>query len=334
MTEAALRTKDGTEIMRFLLAAYDPAQGSPDGCYWCWWHPELPKGLLNTFYYEVAAENLPKEPNKLLPADYFGGWAAIDNVWTCWYRFFNGGRDLRGRPGRYVLVCAFCDRTYGIAIDASSLLNSQAFQPLVADAMCSKPLPPPESFDLELSPPEIPLSERGSPLRRSTEFRGLEGRKDAVLECAKLPSDRQFHCKFDDRDGRVMTVLEIRPTISAPILSERCTEFTSPKVPMSGRSNSGPEELLLSRQGATNNRGRRPPMLQMIFPFLRRWGVVGVTCLLCATGAFLAGYYLGRRPSGPLPMVQPSTRPAENHGGAANEEKRPTSQTVRPMPDR
>ncbi len=92
------------------FALYDPAHRSPDGSYWTWRADGLDVGQLNRLYYDVAAKNCPPEPNRLRPGDVWGGIAELGEDQVGVYLFFNGGRDLLGRPGRFVLLATLLER--------------------------------------------------------------------------------------------------------------------------------------------------------------------------------------------------------------------------------
>jgi hypothetical protein len=109
------------------LAAYDPGYSSPTGVYWVWQHPRLPPKLLNGCYSALASSHLPEDPNLLAPADLHGGCLALSKEWCCFYRFFDGGRDLSGRPGRFVMLCAFIEREAITGQDCSGLLDADPF---------------------------------------------------------------------------------------------------------------------------------------------------------------------------------------------------------------
>ncbi len=48
-------------------------------------------------------------------------------MWLVFYRYFNGGRDLTGRPERSILLLAFADRTVATQSDCSMLLDMPPF---------------------------------------------------------------------------------------------------------------------------------------------------------------------------------------------------------------
>ena len=94
-------------MARSLIALYDPSQPSKDGAFWSWHAPELDPKLLNRLYYDVAVQGRPDDPNRLDDGTIVGGIAQLTPEWACVYRFGNGGRDLRRRPGRFVMLAAF-----------------------------------------------------------------------------------------------------------------------------------------------------------------------------------------------------------------------------------
>ena len=132
--------------IRCLLAAFDQSHLSADGTYWSWRHPEIPREILDRFYYDFAAKHWPTldaEPEEA----FRGGCARVDARWLSWYRFLNGGRDKMGRPGRYVLVAAFVETQAGGLQDYLGLLQSPLFDALALQAGTECPLPAPQSME-------------------------------------------------------------------------------------------------------------------------------------------------------------------------------------------
>lgn len=136
--------------MRFLLAAYDPSHQAADGSYWAWHHPDLTPELLNRFYYDVAANHRPVDPGNLSVDDLHAGFATLSGGWCCWYRFVNGGRDQRGRRGRFVLLCAFGQYDQMIGHDGSVVLRASSIRLLARLALGAPPLAPPVSLECEI----------------------------------------------------------------------------------------------------------------------------------------------------------------------------------------
>lgn len=128
--------------MKLLFAAYDPAIRPSDGNYWVWQAAEISKGLPDRIRSQLIQHDLCREPNSLSSDDLHGGCVALDTQWCVFYRHYNGGRDLQGRPQRGILLIGFANRAEAMRQDCSKLLESNLFaewavqQPL---AMCLAP---------------------------------------------------------------------------------------------------------------------------------------------------------------------------------------------------
>jgi len=106
--------------IRLMLALYDSAYSSDDGNYWRQRHDDLPSTLLDRAYYQHLAGAVGHRAADGV-ANEFGGFFSVDDQWCCWYQFVAAGRDLRGRPGRYLIACAFAERNKLRGRDASVL---------------------------------------------------------------------------------------------------------------------------------------------------------------------------------------------------------------------
>jgi hypothetical protein len=181
-----------------LLAAYDPAHSSSAGDYWAWKPKNLPKSMLDSFYYDVFAKNLPRDPAKIGPDDCVGGYAQIGGEWGCWYRFLNGGRDQFNRLGRFVIGCAFVRLEESRKLNFSRILQSTHFKELSGVASKSAPLPAPGCLEFEFDP--FPVTT--SPALRSrflesevVEFTGDEAIRQTGDLVAFVSADVACHCK-------------------------------------------------------------------------------------------------------------------------------------------
>jgi len=186
------------------FAAYDPAHSSSAGDYWAWRHPDLPKRLLDSFYYEVFAKNLPRDPAKIGLNDCVGGYAQIQGEWGCWYRFFNGGRDQFNRLGRFVIGCAFVRLEESRKGNLSGILQATQFNELSAIASASPPLPAPGKLDFEFNP--IPIASPPSRLSaflggEVIEYQGDDANRLVGDLVAFIPPDVACHCDVLRMDG-------------------------------------------------------------------------------------------------------------------------------------
>lgn len=113
--------------MRLSFAAYDPALRSPNGNYWAWRSSEITVAIADEARALIARHHHCDAPNSLGPDDLHGGCLGLSSMWLVFYRYFNGGRDLTGRPERSILLLAFADRTVATQSDCSMLLDMPPF---------------------------------------------------------------------------------------------------------------------------------------------------------------------------------------------------------------
>jgi hypothetical protein len=113
--------------MRLALAAYDPALRSPNGNYWAWCSAEITVSVADEARALIARHHHCDAPNSLGPDDLHGGCLGLSPMWLVFYRYFNGGRDLLGRPERSILLLAFADRSSASQNDCSALLDAPPF---------------------------------------------------------------------------------------------------------------------------------------------------------------------------------------------------------------
>ena len=297
--------------MRFLLAAYDPAHQTPDGEYWVFSHSELLPQIRNNFYYDVAAKNLPKNPNRMTASDCFGGWAAIDDVWACWYRFFDGGRDLRGRPGRFVLLCAFCRRRDNANTNAFSVLESKPFQDLGKVAVFSRPLTAPDSLEISLDLPEIASGTiRGSTKDHNgiRKFLGDDAPEKAAFACANLPPLFRFQCEISRSNGQLAISVEVNAPSSKPsLISTPSTPGPNPGVAVGNPLPLTHDDKFANgtNEGDVDERPSFGP-LSMAIPL---WIAVLLMCV-AAIGGFIGGKIIDAPKPQPL-APQATSSPTE-----------------------
>jgi hypothetical protein len=183
--------------MKGYLAAYDPALSTPTGDYWLWRSPRLPRDMLESYHTAIETGHVLENPNALASADLHGGALARDDQWCCFYRIYNGGRDLRGRPGRFVLVCFFVERADASRHDCSRLLDSSPFASIYAERLASGQAPElPPSLDVEISLP--PLS--------TTAVTAAAPSEQTWHDCAT--SSRIFHWKVRRRNGEIVAQVD------------------------------------------------------------------------------------------------------------------------------
>ncbi|MGC9258640.1 MAG: hypothetical protein ACP5I8_00985 [Phycisphaerae bacterium] len=142
--------------MRFYLACYDAGADAVAGSFWTWHHPDIQTDALDRLYYDFASKHLPLPSSGLarfltLPNGLCGGCAGVSPRWSCWYRFVDGGTDIRGRPGRIVLLAAFFNPSETRGENTADVLRHQVLQDCARQAKSSCPILPPRSLELLIS---------------------------------------------------------------------------------------------------------------------------------------------------------------------------------------
>lgn len=199
-------------MVRVLFAIYDPARRSADGSLWSWRAPDLSVAFLESFYYDKAYLSWPQDVHQLGSGDVWGGAARHDREWIGLYRYFNGGRDPRGRPGRVVLAAAFIQLRDAVNVDLSPLLKCKTFQWVAEHAATRCPLPMPpvleELVQLPKARPDPDLVERL--LRGETvECRGIDADQRAIAACLGLPGNRQWQCSLRQSAQETLALVKI-----------------------------------------------------------------------------------------------------------------------------
>lgn len=141
-------------MTRCRFALYDPAQRTPGRGYWAWLAEGLDPARLDRLYYEAAVRNRPPDPNRLLPEEIWGGIADMGDDQVGLYRFFNGGRDDRGRPGRFVLLVTLLTRDEVLGRDLSPIFLCETARQVALRAPGECPLAIPASLEEEVELPD------------------------------------------------------------------------------------------------------------------------------------------------------------------------------------
>lgn len=192
------------------IALYDPSQPSSDGSFWSWRSPGIDRKLLERLYYEVAAASRPKDPSLVSPATVIGGLAQLTAEWTCVYRFGNGGRDARGRPGRFVIFAALIPRGQAAGVDITPLLTCKVVADVLGQAPTKCPVPVPDALEMEFVGEPIrvdPVILAKAMREQRLEFTGPKALAEAGAICAGLPADIRWVCRVcSDSEGIVATL--------------------------------------------------------------------------------------------------------------------------------
>lgn len=202
------------------FALFDPAQYSPDGAYWSWRAEGLDPRQLDRLYYEAAARHLPPDPNRLGRDDLWGGMADLGDDVVGVYRCFDGGRDLHGRPGRFVILATLLAREDVAGRNATPVLRSNTAEWVTRRAKeCPVAEPPNLAEDVEL-PTATGEEEPGEdPL----ELTGPDAVERAGRIFGRLPSGEGWRCEIrrtSEIPGQVRIYRASRSARSGPGLDE------------------------------------------------------------------------------------------------------------------
>lgn len=242
--------------MRLLFAAYDPAISAPFGNFWVWQAPEIPKDLPDRIRSQVIRLDPCREPNSLAQDDLQGGCIAIDSRWCAFYRHYNGGRDLVGRPERGILLVGFASRAEATQQDCSGLLDSGLFaewsakQPL---SVC--PDPPITACDGQfVDGPAIPGTARQSTEIKDSVVAGTSPIRSPSASrwsaCRRSEGSEGFHWRIKRTNGVWST--DVVPLPDTRTQTNRIE--SAERIPIS--TTARPPEVTQTRQ--KDGYGRRP----------------------------------------------------------------------------
>ncbi|MDR1384517.1 MAG: hypothetical protein LBJ67_11845 [Planctomycetaceae bacterium] len=180
--------------MQLYYALYDPAT-SKDGAYWTWFAGGLQKDELNGFYNDIAVKHLPTEPNKLESNGFWGGVACYRD-WTVLYRYYNGGFDNKGRPGRYVILTAWIPAEETIGINISPIFDNDTFK-RIAETSQERPASEPSSLSESWTGKKKPLNLQLPDKEFTKPFPSAE---DAINVFANIPANRNAWVKITKQE--------------------------------------------------------------------------------------------------------------------------------------
>lgn len=141
-------------LMKLHYALFDQSVFM-EGDYWNWSSPEI-HPLLSQFYSDAAVNHLPPKPNDLQDGDLWGGLVRLAD-WTVVYRYFNGGYDKQGRPGRFVLMTAWVRADDAQGSDLTPVFTNETFRHVAENAK-TIPLPPPFALNEDWKAEKISAS--------------------------------------------------------------------------------------------------------------------------------------------------------------------------------
>lgn len=161
--------------MQVFYALYDQSFANGPQ-YWTWFAEELSQSVRDAAASKQGAfQTRPKNANQLADSDILGGILCVEKEWFVVYRFFNGGYDPQGRPGRGVMATAWVRQSEADGANLYSLLNCPAFWHVQKLAPGCCPVPKPENLAENLKenwPERIDVqASRYAPLRGRYDFR-------------------------------------------------------------------------------------------------------------------------------------------------------------------
>lgn len=197
--------------IRFLWALRDPgAQGD----LWIWRHPTIELNLLSLSLKQIQKHAPPSSINSWTADDCLGGYLTLDENWSVFYRYFNGGKDLQGRPDRYVLLIGVVERpVIERTIIDDNLLKQGQFRELAQQQPLSLHIPLPTLLAEERQLPQCDQRLAKS-LGVSQDFTGPESFQNAWNEGISWPSSSLWHLKYrhQTQQEAMVTVTLLPPT--------------------------------------------------------------------------------------------------------------------------
>ncbi len=120
--------------MKLHMAAFDPDGRLANHKYWRCSAGHIPESVLNDAYYSYLREAVITHDNSPNRKSSLCGMALMSNGWGLFYRIVNAGRDTHGRPGRFIIVCAFAKRGDIFGQDPDGVWNAPQLTDLAAAA--------------------------------------------------------------------------------------------------------------------------------------------------------------------------------------------------------
>jgi hypothetical protein len=214
--------------MRVRLAFFDSDLDTAAGFYWKWHHPDVARDVLDKLYYNTIAPEITGQVAGRSLEKLWGGFAAIDQTWCGWYRLFDGGRDKRGRAGRYMILAALCPRAEVGAIDPTWMLTREPFQHLGENRRPSEPIVERPELELNVQAPVLsPLAVDPILIDRL--------RHDRVLQESGPGSASTAALLCNHLDGSVRWSIVIRGAPECPTVGIKLTSLTPPAPQKSPR---------------------------------------------------------------------------------------------------
>ena len=267
--------------MRFLLAAFDPADPSPSKKYWAWHHSSIPADVLDHAYYGVLAKQIPVNIEALDRGDVCAGATTVEGGWLCWYRFYHGGRDTRGRPGRYVILCLFTQGKDAGTMLLSGFPNLSEWNKISRDVVRNPiPVPPSLDVDVEVQPPAIDVNpidlKQFLEIGKAIFSEPLAWEKAlALIPC--IPESHGWHCLIMSLNGVCQAEVHIERRVAPP---EKVAPVVQP-VPQ-GNSEGPPRKQVDDTVWSEKVSNR-----QLILASLNRFASILVVPVLLALGTQL-----------------------------------------------
>jgi hypothetical protein len=273
------------------LALFDQGYTPVGGQHWTWYDSALSAGCLDGFLYSVFNPAMERGVGRDSSNALIGGFASIDKEWCCWFRVFDGGLDLRGRPGRYLVLIAFCTRQEARGVDATWVLRLGPFSTIAVVAAAPPPLPALPELVLQVNAPVVSTRrDMDASLRADgpLNFSGADELRAAAAACSHLPDEDHWLLLIRGDLDRPAVKVELNPAAPATSLSQFLSMQSALNEELAGRAASNP-----APSTQRDPRGRRPlPRGSMGDYRGKRQTILAAISLVCV--AVLIAIYLGR----------------------------------------
>ena len=183
--------------MQLHLALYDPSYISHERTYWTWHSSSIPDSLLDECYYSYLIKQKPEKPEIIRSSDIYGGLLYMRD-WVIAFRFYNGGRDTHGRPGRYVILTGWIKREEISAFIPVDIFSSNIFEALALSLPC--PVPAPVSLDVEI---------KQKPLKSSLIVNDIVKEKYVFSSSDTIDSAVELFFSLNNQPGQYLLVVNI-----------------------------------------------------------------------------------------------------------------------------
>lgn len=285
-------------------ALFDPSSPSSDGSFWSWRSPSLDRRMLDRLYYDTASKVRPEQPNQLGIDTIIGGFANVTTDWKLVFRYGNGGRDIHGRPGRFVMIVAGVPLETARSVDLASLLTCQQFEDTLRLAPSSCPVPAPDQLEVsveEQSRSADPILVAQVIRDGRLDLEGPDSIEQAAAICNALPDEWLWACHVKQEGANQTASIQ---RLLAPQTVQPSTPSVVTETPSVIDDEPVPTVAVKPRRTGTSNWRR----LVWVLSFAVAAVVFGQAVRLITTPE-------------PNPANHDETQPTEVHGGNGNDKK-------------